>query len=503
MFPLSLVLLSCGLVGKSPQKHPASQFASMNPQQSSPHRARPSSASPSDSPPLPDTTSPAGASSSGDAGGTSSVDTPDGTDAVATNPEAVFNLPMDDEWLADDSILVPPDADPDGDFTYELTVDLVARNYVNAKASKAPSRRNEDPYSATPPKLKSQVIKCNSVSEFRQIIVQRYGRAIMGRAVSKNMDLMLVPLKSRNANDEVGDWQLTTASVLDIDNFFYINHKIRLYFFFGTKAPAWAIQRKDGTIGRSLLNALNGTTFKLHICRLGFHLQYKPDYDAFVKAVREPRNTDRAGSAAQEDIYDLIRRMQQAHPNLSRGPPSSWQQWAAEIATLPRDRQGRAIAQGPPSTLPFSNAETEARRRLQNIYESNLFLEHIPGSATESLKKIDQLVDGLVSSMTKEFEKSLKSAAGKIKEEITKATLSFDNQAQVAHWNVGVMAPADPSMPPALVPAAQAAMLAARTPGSVQQFELESDEDMPDQDHTDDKNEWEDEVGGDSVGPAA
>ena len=32
---------------------------------------------------------------------------------------------MDDEWLADDSILVPPDADPDGDFTYDGFVDIL------------------------------------------------------------------------------------------------------------------------------------------------------------------------------------------------------------------------------------------------------------------------------------------------------------------------------------------------------------------------------------------
>ena len=144
---------------------------------------------------------------------------------------------------------------------------------------------------------------------------------------------------------------------------------------------------------------MNGNTFKLHVCRLGFHVQAKPDYDAFVKAVRQPRNVDRAGSAAQ----------------------------------------------------------------------------------------------------TKKFEKSLKSAASQIKDEISKAMLALNAQAQVARWNIGVMAPGQMSMPPALIGATTTTTFSA-VPGSVEQFILNSDEDASDQDHTGDEDEGGDEQG---VGLAA
>ncbi|ORZ38569.1 hypothetical protein BCR44DRAFT_1295320 [Catenaria anguillulae PL171] len=140
-----------------------------------------------------------------------------------------------------------------------------------------------------------------------------------------------------------------------------------------------------------------------------------------------------------------------------------------------------------------TNAEIEAQRRLQNIYESNTFLEQIAGDAAETMKKVDSMVDGLVSSMAKDFEKSLKAAAGKIKEQFAKATLSLEKQARVAHWNVRVMAPAQPSMPPVLVGVATASVSAARGHGSFEQLELNSDEDQWHQDHTGDEDEGDDE----------
>jgi hypothetical protein len=61
------------------------------------------------------------------------------------------------------------------------------------------------------------------------------------------------------------------------------------------------------------------------------------------------------------------------------------------------------------------------------------------------------------------------------------------------------MAPGEPTMPPSLV-GTTATPSATRVPGTVDQFELNSDEDQSDQDHTGDEDEGDDDLG---IGQAA
>ena len=107
--------------------------------------------------------------------------------------------------------------------------------------------------------------------------------------------------------------------------------------------------------------------------------------------------------------------------------------------------------------MPFTTVESEEARRLANAYEANIGLQHIIEGASESLKKIDELVEKVIVDMTKQFEESLRLATSKIKEEITKATISLDAQAVIARWNVGRLAPDHPTMPVSLMPRGAAA----------------------------------------------
>ena len=57
-------------------------------------------------------------------------------------------------------------------------------------------------------------------------------------------------------------------------------------------------------ITHHLFNESRKSSFKLMICRVGFELQYGPDFTNFVTDVQVPRNTYRAGFTAQSDIND-------------------------------------------------------------------------------------------------------------------------------------------------------------------------------------------------------
>ena len=133
------------------------------------------------------------------------------------------------------------------------------------------------------------------------------------------------------------------------------------------------------------------------------------------------------------------------------------------------------------------------------MYESNIFLEHIAGDAAATMKRIDEMLDGLIAAMPKEFETSLKAATSTIKDDVLKATLSLNKQAQVAWWNVGVTTPGEPLMPPTLVGSTASTTSAACVSGSLGQFELNSDEDLSDPDHTGNKDEGDDELGVESA----
>ena len=307
------------------------------------------------------------------------------SDPSPEDPDSFATLPMDEEWLNDESTLLPPDCNSDDDFRFSFTIVPQLRNYLNAKRPKGKAKvAPGDPYSSTAPEPKPQRVKCNSVSELRTILYRRYARGLIGRAVSDNMDTMLIAAKDRTSADVISGWRLEPVTVVDLTNYFYFKQSGHLYFFVGTERPAWFTSNNNYyAVNNDFLVKLHedGKDVKINIARLGFHLQIKADYEDFVKAVRAPQNTDRAGFTAQVDINAIIKEMQAAHPNFSRQPPSSWQQGAAEVAALPRDRHARAIQNGPPSTLPFVQVESEAERQLANAYESNIFLQHVTEGA--------------------------------------------------------------------------------------------------------------------------
>ena len=399
---------------------------------------------------------------------------------------------MDDEWLNDESTLTPPDDNPDDDFLYSFEIDPDFRNFLNAKRGKTGGKKktkaSSDPSTSPPPQLKPQQVKCNTVDDLRRILFQRYGRGLIGRVMCDNMDVLLMRESDRSSTDTVTGWRMEPVSVVDMACYFYIKQDGHMYFFVGTEQPEWIKSNKNYFgVSRSLLDKL--TTKKkatLIVARLGFHMQVKADYDSFVAAVRAPENTDRAGFAAQVNINAIIAQMQAAHPHLSRQLPSSWQQWASEIAALPRDRHARAIERGPPPTLPFVRVATEAERRLADTYEANVFLEHVAKGAADSFKKVDEFLEQFIIDATKDFEQSLRASASKVKEEIAKAAMSLSAQAEVARWNSGRLAPPQPGMPSSLV---------APSARGHQAHELRPEDDLPDTEH----QESGDEVGDNDV----
>ena len=179
---------------------------------------------------------------------------------------------MDAEWLNDTSTLIPPNAQPDDEFSYSFTIQPSARNYINAKPPKSVNA-SDDPYSATPPQLQPQLVKCNSVDDLRRIIFQRFSRALIGRALCDKMDVLLKPGNGRSKADVVGEWQLKAVTVVDMVNYFFFRHNNRLYFFCGTELPAWITTNKNySSVSRDFLKSVDGKNVELRIARLGFHL---------------------------------------------------------------------------------------------------------------------------------------------------------------------------------------------------------------------------------------
>ena len=94
-------------------------------------------------------------------------------------------LPMDEEWFNDESVITPPGADAAASFRCTITIVPTLKSYFHAKPSKRAVRTpsaSADAFDALPPllKLKSQTFKFNTIDQLRQMIWNRYSRALMG-----------------------------------------------------------------------------------------------------------------------------------------------------------------------------------------------------------------------------------------------------------------------------------------------------------------------------------
>ena len=204
---------------------------------------------------MPDATSAAPAPSQSNSDSTESAAAAE-SDAAVDNPDVFAALPMDAEWLNDTSTLIPPNAQPDDEFSYSFTIQPSARNYINAKPPKSVNA-SDDPYSATPPQLQPQLVKCNSVDDLRRIIFQRFSRALIGRALCDKMDVLLKPGNGRSKADVVGEWQLKAVTVVDMVNYFSSGTTTACTSFAGRSCPPGSPPIRTTPLFRAISSSLS------------------------------------------------------------------------------------------------------------------------------------------------------------------------------------------------------------------------------------------------------